>query len=273
VVYEQRSYSGNATDTALAGDITAGALSFSVNAGDGLNYPDGSGGPAFVIVDYDNSKAEKIRYISRTGDAFTVPASNGRGVDGTSAQSHSAGAKIRHCFTATDAQEANRAALNTVGRVTSKGDLLVATASGVLTRLPAGTDGLSLVADSTQTAGVKWGGKTVRLPHTFSVTGTLAVASGADNYLPPFFVPVPAGQTATVVAVCAAVHAGTVTAAVTKNGTNVTGLAAVAVTTTPTTTSATGGNTCANNDEIAVVLSSPAGADGLSLTIYVDYTV
>lgn len=41
--------------------------------------------------------------------------------------------------------------------LTTKGDLYVATAASTITRLPVGTDGQALVADSAQAAGVKWG--------------------------------------------------------------------------------------------------------------------
>jgi hypothetical protein len=39
---------------------------------------------------------------------------------------------------------------------TTKGDLLVATGASTLTRLPIGVNGQVLVADSTQTSGVRW---------------------------------------------------------------------------------------------------------------------
>lgn len=39
---------------------------------------------------------------------------------------------------------------------TTKGDLLVATGSSAITRLPVGANNTVLVADSTQTTGVRW---------------------------------------------------------------------------------------------------------------------
>lgn len=40
--------------------------------------------------------------------------------------------------------------------VTTKGDLLAATGSGTVVRVPVGTNGQTLVADSTQSSGMKW---------------------------------------------------------------------------------------------------------------------
>jgi hypothetical protein len=41
--------------------------------------------------------------------------------------------------------------------VDAKGDILVGTGDNVITRVAVGTNGYALIADSTQTAGVKWG--------------------------------------------------------------------------------------------------------------------
>jgi hypothetical protein len=274
MTYELRTFSGNASDTTLASPLTAGGLTINLAPGTGVNYP---AGPAFIIVDYDSaSNTEKIRYTSRSGDTLTVPASNGRGVDGTVALAHASGAKVRHCWTATDAQEANRAAFYTVGQVTAAGSLLIGSGANALAELPVSTNGrvLSLVggvpvwadlpADPT---------KTVRVPHTFTIYGTVAVPVGDTNYVIPFFVPKPAGQTATLVQARHVIHAGTsATVKVQKNGVDATGFTGISVTTTATTTS--GSVALADNDLLALVVTAVAGSPtNLTFTVYIDYTV
>lgn len=54
----------------------------------------------------------------------------------------------------------------------TKGDLLVASSSSVLTKLAVGADGLALLADATQATGIKWGGVTA-----ISVSSTTAISS------------------------------------------------------------------------------------------------
>lgn len=154
--YELRSYPGGAADTTLGSDVTASGLTFAVQPGTGSGYPDGSAGPFYVVIDYDNTSTEKVHCTARSGDTFTADA---RGADGTTAFPHTSGAKVRACFTATDAQEANRAAHYTVGQVTTKGDLLGATGSAALGRIPKTADGTVLTADSTAATG--WSGKSL----------------------------------------------------------------------------------------------------------------
>lgn len=90
---------------------------------------------------------------------------------------------------ATATQGAKADAAIPSGLVDAKGDLIVATADGTVTRLPAGSDGHVLTADSAQASGVKWaaaagggGGFTVPLQGG-KLTGGWAI-SGSRKTLP-----------------------------------------------------------------------------------------
>lgn len=162
--YELRSYPGAAPDTTLAGGITAAALGFTVQAGTGSGFPDGSAGPFFVVIDYDQSPTEKVHCTARAGDVFTVDV---RGADGTTAQAHADQAKVRACWTATDAQEANRGSHYTVGLVTAKGDMISGSAAATLVKTAVGIDGTIWTADSSQPGGARY----KAIPTNLNITG------------------------------------------------------------------------------------------------------
>jgi len=97
---------------------------------------------------------------------------------------------------------------------------------------------------------------------TYSVSGTLQVASGATGYLPPFYVPVTG--TTTLDSVFCSVRSGSATVTITQNGTNIS--SGITVTSTPSPTSI--GLPVQNNDAFAPVITAVSEADGLSISFY-----
>lgn len=173
-------HGGGAVETTLQSSITNADTSLVLVASTG--WPTGSTGPFYLVIDPDTTSEEKIKATSRTSATLN---SLTRGVDGTSAVAHSAGATIRHDFTALEADEANQAVVATLGTVTTKGDLLAATGAGALARVAAGANALPLVADSAQSTGLKYatGGLTVPGGGTGATTLTnhgLLVGAGAS---------------------------------------------------------------------------------------------
>lgn len=111
------------------------------------------------------------------------------------------------------------------------------------------------------------------VPAAYSVPGPLAVAAGANNFLPGFFVPVPVGQTVELLGVRATTRSGSCVLHVTQNGSTVTGLDAINANTTPATTDATGTDAVADGDEFAIVIDSVTSTpDGLSVTLFLSIT-
>lgn len=128
-------FKGGAARTALAGPISNSATSFSVAAGGGSGYPDGTGGNFVVALDMGLAGEEKILCSARSTDTFTV-ASGGRGYDDTAASAHSNLATVDHVFPAIAAREANQFVKN----------------GGTLTALTAGSKILVLKAAASQSA-------------------------------------------------------------------------------------------------------------------------
>ena len=124
--------------------MTNVATSFSVGTGQGVSFPDGSVGPFVVTVDQGQAAEEKILVASRASDTFTVAAS-GRGYNGTTAQAHT-NATVLHTIDAQDLDEANQTAVQTLGAITTSGDLLQGSGANALQRLARGTTGQVLQA-------------------------------------------------------------------------------------------------------------------------------
>jgi hypothetical protein len=95
-----------------------------------------------MVIDPGLSTEEKILVGSRsTGSLSSIT----RGVDGTTAVSHSAGATCYPVFTASDADEANTLA----STMTTRGDLLTMGSGPTVARIALGASGTVLKSDGT----------------------------------------------------------------------------------------------------------------------------
>jgi hypothetical protein len=163
-----RVYSSTSVATTLASTITDIATSMTVTSGGGAPLIQGSGftdGDIFTIaIDPDTQNEEICFVIANSGDVFTIQ----RARAGSSAIAHSSGATVRHVLTSSDLdffRDGSTAAAGAIpaSTLTTKGDLLSRT-TATLQRLPVGSNGQILVADSTATLGLNWAASPTGLP-------------------------------------------------------------------------------------------------------------
>jgi hypothetical protein len=139
-----------------------------VTAGGGGPLIQGAGfanGDIFTIAIDPDTQTEEICYVTyNSGDIFTIQ----RAQAGSSAVAHASGATVRHVLTSADlvffrdgVTTANAAI--PASTLTTKGDLLART-TATLQRLPVGSNGQVLTADSTATVGVSWSTLTNEIP-------------------------------------------------------------------------------------------------------------
>lgn len=165
----KRSYAGAAAACTLSSSISSGDTSLTLT-GTVSGWPNTADGSFHMVIDPGLSTEEKILVGSRsTGSLSSIT----RGVDGTSASSHSAGATCYPVFTATDADQANKI----VSTLTTKGDIL-ATDGSALNRLAVGSNGTVLAADSSATNGVAWSAAYATLASP-ALTGTPTAPTAA----------------------------------------------------------------------------------------------
>ena len=95
----QRYYSSVAERTTLASGVNNTTTTFIVNAVTG--WP--SSTPYTLLIDADTINEEIVEVTNRSGTTLTVT----RGIDGSTAKAHEAGADVRHGVSARDFAEPN----------------------------------------------------------------------------------------------------------------------------------------------------------------------
>lgn len=151
-----RKYSSTSVDTTLASPISSSGTSLVVSSGTGaallggVTLAVGNVDQFTLVIDPDTINEEVVFATAISSDTFTIV----RGRAGTSAIAHNGGATVKHALTSDDLNYFNTAVQPSV--LTTKGDIIAASASSTPVRVAVGTNGQYLQADSTQTAGVKW---------------------------------------------------------------------------------------------------------------------
>jgi hypothetical protein len=151
-----RKYSSTSITTSLSTAISASAASMTVVTGTGsallggITLAAGNVDQFTLAIDADTVNEEIVFATQISTDTVTIV----RGQAGTTATVHSAGASIKHVLTSDDLDYFKNGILT--DKITSKGDIVAGTGSGTFSKLGIGTNGQYLVADSTQTTGLKW---------------------------------------------------------------------------------------------------------------------
>lgn len=136
-------------------------------------------------------------------------------------------------------------------------------------------DGILFYDDGTTWRAINRKTITVRVPHTFTISGDVFLPNGDNFYVPPMYVAAPAGQTARLRGARAAIRTGTSASwqlrRITPGGTSSVALGPVTSNTVPTTTAADGPLT--DEDALNLEVTAISGAPkNLSVTAFIDYT-
>lgn len=172
--YARRQFPGAASDTTIVAGISDSATSVSLTTASG--WPTGTYTGGILVEFYSvttGATLEKVWAASLSGTTLTLH-SDGRGADGTSAIAHSSGVGIRPVAAARDADEANKAVNETIGKITAAGEILVGDGANSMAAVNAKTSGYILVGNGTTVASVAVSGDV-----TLSSAGEIQLAANS----------------------------------------------------------------------------------------------
>ena len=181
-----REYSSISVETTLAGSLSNSNTTMTVAAGTaaallgGVTLDAGNVDIFTVAIDPDTASEEIVYITANSGNDFTIV----RGQAGSTAIAHNSGATVKHVLTSSDLIFFRNGVAVADGAipeslVTTKGDVLAASASGVVARVGLGSNGYVLTADSTQTAGIKWAAIPAEIPSQTGNGGEYLTTDGS----------------------------------------------------------------------------------------------
>jgi hypothetical protein len=141
----------------LVGSRSGSSLSSITRGVDGTTSASHSAGatcyPVFTATDADQANAVAAALTTKGDLLVTTGSALNRLAVGTDGQALVASAAATNGVTWATPTDTTK---QPVATLTTKGDIYVATASATVTRLGAGTNGFTLMADSAEATGVKW---------------------------------------------------------------------------------------------------------------------
>lgn len=216
-----RKYSSRSQQTTLTGTLTSGATSATVVSASALlgGTTISSGETFTVVLDPDTAIEEIVDVTAVSSNTLTLT----RGVDGSSAQEHSAGAVVRHMAIGRDYREANQHIENTT---TAHGITL----ANIVKTTDTGTVSTGMIADSAVTSAKIADGTIVNADISgtaaiayskLALTGSITSSDITDGTIVNADINTTAAIAATKIAGTAVTQAdtGTVTSAMIANGT------------------------------------------------------
>jgi len=143
--FSVRSYSGLAQASTLQAGMDNIVASFNIASADSATWVETNGssqqlgysGNFVCVIGYGGSNEEKVLCSGISGTQVNIAS---RGYDGTTASSHVAGEVVMPVFSSVEAYEANKVANQTLGQVTTAGDMLYASGLNALARLAVGSN-------------------------------------------------------------------------------------------------------------------------------------
>jgi hypothetical protein len=111
-----------------------------------------------------------------------------------------------------------------------------------------------------------------KIPHTWGISGPVAVASGDTDYILPFFIPVKSGTTVRIIGAKYRINSGTsVTAKLQLDGVDATGFTGISITTTAASTTPTA-VTVTDGQMLALVVTAVSGSPkNMTFTVFIEY--